>query len=66
MVQASRSFDEADSTNPEKEAAFEERQRASLLRPTPEMQRILDRRAAQEMRRQSLSWKEQLAEFNQR
>jgi hypothetical protein len=65
-LQASRSYDETDSTNPEKEAAFEERQRASLLLPTPEMQRILARRAQQELRRQQLSWKEQLAEFNQR
>jgi hypothetical protein len=65
--QASRSYDESDSTtNPEKESAFEERQRESLLRPTPEMQRILARRAAQEIRRQSLSWKDQLAEYNQR
>jgi hypothetical protein len=30
------------------------------------MQRILARRAAQEARRQSLSWKDQLAEYNQR
>ena len=66
MWQASRSYDESDSTNPEKESAFEERQRESLLRPTPEMQRILARRAAQEIRRQSLSWKDQLAEYNQR
>jgi hypothetical protein len=64
--QASRSYDESDSTNPEKESAFEERQRESLVRPTPEMQRILARRAAQEARRQSLSWKDQLAEYNQR
>jgi hypothetical protein len=57
VSQASRSYDESDSTNPEKE---------SVVRPTPEMQRILARRAAQEIRRQSLSWKDQLAEYNQR
>jgi hypothetical protein len=66
VSQASRSYDESDSTNPEKESAFEARQRESLVRPTPEMQRILARRAAQEIRRQSLSWKDQLAEYNQR
>ncbi len=64
--QASRSYDESDSTNPEKKSAFEERQRESLLRPTPEMKRILARRAGQEIRRQSLSRKDQLAEYNQR
>ena len=66
ITQASRSYDDTDSTNPEREAAFEERQRATLLRPTPEMQRILARRAAQDLKRQSLSWKDQLAEYNQR
>ncbi|XP_023322546.1 serine/threonine-protein kinase VRK1 isoform X2 [Eurytemora carolleeae] len=64
--QASRSSESEERENPEQTAAFEALQEQSLLNPTPEMVRLLEVREELERVRKTLSWKEQLAEYNQR
>ena len=64
--QASRSSESGEQENPEQAAAFEKIQEQSLLNPTPEMVRLLEAKEELERVRKTLSWKEQLAEYNQR
>jgi len=65
--QASRSSEQDENeANSERTAAFQQEQMSILSNPTPEMQRIMIAKELQEKMRESLSWKEQLQEFNQR
>lgn len=69
--QASRNSNDAEQDmdrclDPDKAVAFEAAQEAALANPTPEMRRLMDARDLLEQARQKLSWKDQLAEYNQR
>jgi len=68
MKSASRSnFDEdSNGVDPQQEAAEQERQKAALANPTPEMWKLMEVKRKLEEERQKMGWKEQLAEYNKR
>jgi len=68
MKNASKSNmdDDSNGVDPRREAAEQERDKASLENPTPEMLKLIMIRKKLEEERVKLSWKDQLAEFNKR
>jgi len=68
MKSASRSSfgEDSNDVDPQQEAAEQERQRAVLANPTPEMWKLMEAKRKLEEERQKLGWKEQLAEYNKR